>query len=320
MNGHGGSMKISRDTAEHVRGIAEELGYVGNLFASSLKGRRKKILGVLLSGFELGWSELLLSGVNACLSEAHCALRLGMFDWSPERCAKELESMAQEQVDAIICQPIPEACDAYRKLLRGGVRKLVFIGDLPEASFQAPSVVWDSREAAFDCVGRLAAAGGKRIAFIGAEPRTPMTLCRFEAYEAALCAAGLPASPERVAWLPAGVSAATAVERMLAFGPELRPDACFFMNDGLALSALHCFNSAPGLCAVASLGNLPFSGHPLIALSTMEEPVAKLGYEAAKMALASEMPAADGALQHRIAHMKFIERQTLRGSAASAGA
>jgi LacI family transcriptional regulator len=288
LNGRGPEMKIAEATIKRVREAADELGYQPNFFAHNLRRQKTDTIGVVFADLEENWAHRILKGMVSVFDPVGYTPLLSVHFWEKEREAREIQSFLQRKVDALICFPQPSNRDLYRQLI-AQKKKLLLLGDtlpdLPEANY----VAWNSGEAAATVVRHLIATGRKRIAFIGPDHRTTMTLARHQAYCDCLAEAGLPVRPEWIVWEKSGSVPIERVESLLT-GPGEKPDALFVVNDGLALPLLEALDrmkiSIPDQVAIASMGELSHSSHSGISLTSVHEPCEELGAELAKAALA----------------------------------
>src|SRR6187402_2339670 len=54
-----GRYGVAKETMEHVNSVIDEMGYVGNLSASSLRSHKTNVLGILVASFEPYSAELI---------------------------------------------------------------------------------------------------------------------------------------------------------------------------------------------------------------------------------------------------------------------
>lgn len=288
LNGRGPEMKIAEATIRRVRDAAEAMGYQPNFFAHNLRRQRTDTVGVVFADLEENWAHRILKGMVGVFDPAGYTPLLSVHFWEKEREEREIRSFLQRRVDALICFPQPASRDLYRELI-AQKKRLLLLGDtlpgLPEANY----VAWDSGRAAATVVRHLIATGRRRIAFVGPDHRTTMTLARYRAYADCLAGAGLPLREDWVIWERSGAVPTEAVTGLLQ-GRGERPDALFVVNDGLSLPLLEALDRSgirvPEDVAVASMGELSHSGHSGISLTSVHEPCEELGAELARAALA----------------------------------
>ncbi|WP_043584980.1 LacI family DNA-binding transcriptional regulator [Geminisphaera colitermitum] len=315
LNGRGREMKIPETTIARVKAAAAELGYQPNFFAHNLRRQKTDTVGIVFADLEENWAHRVLRGMTEVFDEAGYTPLLGVHFWDRAREEREVMSFLQRRVDALICFPQPESRELYESLI-AQKRKLLLLGDTLPGLAGANYVAWDSGEAARTVMRHLIASGRRRIAFVGPDHRTTMTLARYEAYCGCLAEAGLRVREDWVIWEKSGVVPTEAVMRLLQAGGGGggRPDALFVVNDGLALPLLEELDKAgiqiPDQVAVASMGDLFLSRHRAIGLTSVHEPCEELGAELAKAALALIKKPRTKAVQVRIPGNTLERRRT----------
>jgi len=316
LNGRGEEMKIAPATVDRIKAAAKEMGYQPNFFAHNLKRQRTDTVGVIFADLEENWAHRVLRGMIGVFDQVGYTPILGVHFWDKQREEREIISLLQRKVDALICFPQAESRELYSSLV-AQKKNLLLLGDtLPELN-EASYVAWDSGEAAGTVVRHLIASGRKRIAFVGPDHRTLMTLARYDAYRQCLAEAGLPIRDEWVIWERSGevpIETVADLVRSKATGRTRRPDALFVVNDGLALPLLEGLEDLgiriPEEIAVASMGDLSFSGSRSIGLTSVHEPCEELGAELARTSLEMIRKPQGKAIHRRIAGNRLEPRRT----------
>lgn len=127
--------------------------------------------------------------------------------------------------------------------------------------------------------------GLRRLAFIGGELDSPDALARFAGFRAACRDAGLPVPDEPAVQgvMMTRAEGARAAETLLDRAGE-RPQAMLFANDQMAVGALHALERrgvrVPEDIAVAGFDGIPLSRIVRPALTTVRQPMLRLGEEA----------------------------------------
>jgi len=296
LNGLAKKNHISEATANRVETAAAEMDYRPNRWARNLVRKRTNTIGALFGNLKNDWADRALTGMRAVLDDRGFLLFLTTHQLDSVVEQREIDTLLQLQVEAIICPALPDSLDAYQKLLSQNI-PLVFLetklDDLPEAS----SVVWDGEKAAYAGVRHIIETGCRRIGFLGREYPRPKDAgrympwfhaARYEGYRRALNDADLPAKPEWMGGVLYGESATDTVRRMFAGGKD-RPDAIFATLDSLALEAIRTLRAlglrVPEDVAVVGMGDQPAGGDLGAGLTTVRGPDEQLGREAAEVAL-----------------------------------
>ena len=153
----------------------------------------------------------------------------------------------------------------------------------------------DHWKGAYDAVEHLISLGHKRIAYIGGSPRTAGRLRRFHGFLEAMRAHGLSVPEELIAGpnhesgpgYSKQADGYEAMKRLLALPHP--PTAIFARNDYTALGAMSAARdngmSIPGDVAIVGVDNVPQSAFTTPPLTTVAQPTAQQGREAAEMLL-----------------------------------
>ncbi|AHF92782.1 LacI family transcription regulator [Opitutaceae bacterium TAV5] len=314
LNGRGPEMKISESTVERIRAAADELGYQPNFFASTLRRQRTDSIGVVFADLSDNWADRVLKGMLRVLDGHGYMPLISVHLWDKAREEREVQSLLKRKVDALICLPLPESRDFYKKLMAQKQKLLLLsdtLPDLPEASY----VAWDSGKAAREVMEHLLASGRRRIAFVGPTHPTTMTLARYQAYCDCLGEAGIALREDWIIWEKSGVVPTEAVARLLgSSNARNRPDALFVLNDALALRLLEKIREMgvriPEEVALASMGDFLTSSHQSISLTSAPEPCEEIGAEIAKAALKMIRSKRAQRIQLRIPGQPFVPRNT----------
>ena len=244
LNGHGGRP----DTVRKVRRATEELGYVANAVARSLKGGRTGQLTFAMQDIGNPVYVAMVREIQALTKPRGYRLLLHSTDAVVEDELSVVRSLADHTSDGLILSPI-RITDEHLRVLADAARPTVVIGSLPEDR-EAPvdSVRADSTAGAMLAVRHLVERGRRRIAFVNGPADTVPGRNRERGYRRALAASGLPYDEELVVTTEFAVEAGQdALHRLLdrAGAPHTEDgvDAVFCANDQLALGVTHALHS-----------------------------------------------------------------------------
>ena len=156
----------------------------------------------------------------------------------------------------------------------------------PVRGSTAPSVISDNLAGATTAVEHLLGLGHRRIGFIAGRDSLASAWSREEGYRAALTAAGVPVDPTLIGRGDFNPESATPLARVLLQRPD-PPSAIFAASDGMALKVLEVARelgfSVPGDLSVVGFDNIPESALTQPGLTTVDQSMYQLGYEAARM-------------------------------------
>ncbi|WP_129843398.1 LacI family DNA-binding transcriptional regulator [Streptomyces sp. RFCAC02] len=227
-----------RDTVERVRRAADELGYVPNAVARSLKDGRTRQLTFAMPDIGNPVYVAMVRAIQAVAKAAGYRLLLHSTDAVAEDELAVVRSLGDRTSDGLILCPI-RIGDGHLRALARAAGPVVVIGSLPPGT-PVDSVRADSVAGAADAVRHLHGTGRRRIAFVNGPADTVPGRNRAEGYRAGLAACGLRYDERLVVHTEFGIDAGTAAAGGLL---AARPDALFCANDQLALGALRALLS-----------------------------------------------------------------------------
>jgi DNA-binding LacI/PurR family transcriptional regulator len=284
---------VSEEVRERVLKAAAQLKYRPNMVARQLKSSRLNAVGILLPDIANPFSAELVQGMKQVFDAEGYTSFIATSNRSLEQEESSLQSFLDHRVDGLIVATRGTALGdkVLRRIAQQNV-PLVTIGR-PLRFPGVDSVTADHYQGAFDAVTHLIALGHKRIGFLGISPADARLLRRYQGYAAAMKTAGLPVhhdytvGPEDT---PAFATQQDGHDGMLRLA-HLRkpPTAVFARNDYTAIGAMHAARtlglSIPGDLAIAGFDNIPLAAFTAPPLTTVEQPIAQQGREAAQFLL-----------------------------------
>lgn len=320
LNGRAEEFGISPKTAERIRQTAAEMDYVPNAAARSLKRLGTATIGVLLANFQLDWAHRVQVGMEEVFEDTEFTPIFAPRGWSAKRERKEIEWFLERRVDGlVICVPIPGNEDCYQKVMRLGT-PVIFFSDILRTMPHANQVLWDSGQVVREAVRHLCEIGRKRIAFYGHGYQTVMTMARKRAYEDALVEFGLEYDPaidllgERVYEDQYGEYRTQLIHDFFFSGPN-PPDAVVALNDAEGLGLLRHFIEVekvrvPEDIAIVGLGDLAALGPNKMQLTTLREPLGRMGRIAAQSILRLINEPSTPPVNEVVQHVELLRRDT----------
>lgn len=270
------------EKARHVRKVAEELGYVRDVSAASLRRGTTSMIGVIVPR--------LTDTVMAMLYEslARAAARSGQFT---------IVATTEDEQDAV-----KHAADA---LLRRGVDGLIlatarnddgFTKDLAARGVPfvlilrtdgvSLSSVGDDRLGGYLATRHLLDLGHTRIGLIAGPSFASSATGRRDGYLQALREAGIEADPRLMIESTFSIDAGVDATRKL-MGVSPRPTAVFAVNDNTALGALSCLAemglSVPNDISLVGYNDIPIVRHLPTPLTSVRVPLDQIAHEALDM-------------------------------------
>ncbi|MEE6262569.1 LacI family DNA-binding transcriptional regulator [Plantactinospora sonchi] len=277
VNGHYG---VSAGTTTKVRAAIERLGYESSLVATSLRRSRTNVLGLVTHSFQSYTAEV-FKGVME-------ALRRSGFDLiiyaNSDLYGTYSEGWEQRHLTRL-SGTLTDGCIVVTPWDDVQSRTPVVVID-PARNSTTPSVTADNLAGATAAVEHLLGLGHRRIGFIAGRASMAAAWLREEGYRAALTRAGLPVDQTLIAGGDFNPESAAPLARNLLDRAD-RPTAIFAASDGMALMVLEVANklglSVPGDLSVVGFDNIPESAVAEPSLTTVDQSMYQLGYEAARM-------------------------------------
>lgn len=273
---------VSPATKARIKLLAQQMGYVPNSAARTLRTRKTKLFGLVISSMTNPiYSRVVLAieeGAHTLGYDVLLAHTLNL----PEREEACIRRMLSRGVDGLFISPVYRlATEApiYQELLARRV-PTVLLGHPAAFCNQFLNIETDDLLASYAVTQHLLKLGHKRIAFLAGPPATPWTQERLEGYRRALREAGLELDDKLVfqagRTLEEGEKAAA---QMIAEGTDAT--AVQAINDvaavGCAEALLRHGLRIPDDISVAGFGNILVGAHFRVPLTTARQPKFRLG-------------------------------------------
>ncbi len=269
---------VAADTYARVRAVIDELGYEASLVAQSLRNHRTNVIGILVADLE-PFSTELLKGVADTIRASDFELvvysaggRTGdHVGW--ER--RYLSRLSGTLIDGAILVT-PTVVDV-------NYGAPVVAVDPHTGPSALPTIDSDNLRGAQLATEHLLELGHRRIAMLTGRPDLQSAQLREQGYRQAMAAAGVPVDERLVqvgAYDPA-ISAEPA--RQLLAAPD-RPTAIFAANDLSAITTIEVAGEfglrVPEDLSVVGFDNIPESALATPPLTTVDQPIRKMGQRA----------------------------------------
>lgn len=164
-------LQVPEETQARVREVARRLGYEVNPIARALAIGRSGTVGVLFGSLEDLWQQDLAVGLSRALLARDRYAIIADANGDPEREARLVRQLHDQQVDGILVSPLDPEADYWAELTEATA--LVTIGDPLPGAPNAGCVLFDNRRGVAVALGHLAGLGHHRVAvFTPALPRT----------------------------------------------------------------------------------------------------------------------------------------------------
>ena len=258
-------------TAQRVRQVAAELGYVRDPSATSLRRGKTMTIGVVVPR--------LTDTVMAMLYEAlaHAGQRSGHFtvvattDDEPDAERTAVEALLQRRVDGVILSTARLGDDFPSQLAARGVPCVLAL----RTDGHSLASVGDDRLGGYLATRHLLDLGHRRIGVIAGPEYASSARGRVEGYRQAMAEADVDVAPSWVVESTFGIdSGADAARALMSLDP--RPTAVFAVNDNTAIGALSAFEnlglSVPKDVSLVGYNDIPIVSRLPIPLTSVRVP------------------------------------------------
>lgn len=285
-----GLPSVAETTVDHVRRVADELGYVPSSAAAGLATGRQRAVGVVVPVIDRWFYAKAIGGVDVELRRAGYDLvlyNLGGPGGDRDRAFRR--SMLRHRVDALVLLSLV-LDETERTELELTRHPMIVIGG-PAPGLRNVGV--DDVAVAATAVGHLLGLGHRRIAYVGGQDEAGMNVAvpyrRRDGFLGAMAAAGQHVPPS---WLADGrfsfAGGAAAGALLLSGSGSGRPTAVFCASDEMALGVLLAARRL-GLRVPDDLSVIGIDGHEygaVVGLTTVAQDPEAQGRVAARAVLA----------------------------------
>jgi LacI family transcriptional regulator len=278
-----GKDEVDGRTADRVRAVISDLGYVPSARAVGLARGRARVVGMLVPALTWPWMGEVLQGAVDVVEAEGYGLLLFTCNRGEESMRRFASQVSAKSFDGLLVVE-PEGTLDYITALHERGLPVILVDDRAHRP-RFPSVRTTNTDGARAAADHLLALGRRRPLVVTGPPRFGCTRERLAGFAAGYADAGLPLDPELVVtgdFTFAGGRAA--VERLRAAAVPF--DAVFAHNDLSAAGALQALRDTghrvPEDVAVVGFDDLPLAGHTHPPLTSVRQPLREMGAAAAR--------------------------------------
>lgn len=277
-----GSDRVDAELAARVHDAVARLGYRRSGLARSLRSRRARVVGLVISDIRNPFFTDVVRGVEDRVAADGYSLVLCNSDEELGKEADYLDLIVEERMAGAIVSPASSSDTRLDALTERGTPVVVI--DREAAREAVDTVLVDNVRGGSIAVHHLAENGYRRIACVTGPPRTSTGADRLAGWEAGLREAGLPVEDSLLRHADFKESGGHAAAADLLAGPD-RPDAFFVANNLMTVGVLAALREAglevPGDVGVVGFDDMPWARLLRPALTTIAQPTYELGRQAA---------------------------------------
>lgn len=297
--------EVSAETRDRVLAVIEEIGYVPDGAARSLRTRKTQTIACIIPDITNPFYPALERGIQRCAEAEGYDLIVSNTDGVVGKESRALRGLRGGRADGAVMVPFHVDRERVHEVTRAGIAlTMLYPPDVALLELGVDMIEVDTGEGARMAVDYLIAQGHQRIGMIAGIANTPPREYRLAGYRQALQSHGLPADELLIRGADyqeeGGYEAMVELLRL-----EDRPTAVFAANDLMALGAMMAIRAAglriPDDIAIIGLDDIPAAKlvHP--PLTTVAQFPDRLGQLAAELLfsrLRGEAPERGRLLRH----------------------
>lgn len=283
------SYEISTKTKKRVIEYAEQMNYMPNPIALSLKERKTRSIGVVVCEIANSFFSQAINGIESVAYKAGYNVIITQSNESYEKEVSNVKHLASRSVDGIIISISSETTDvSHLKELRDKGMPIVFF-DRVVGDIQTHKVTSDNYMGAYNATLHLIKSGYKKIAYLGNAEYLSIVKERLAGYRAALEAHNIPYNPAYVKYCPHGGMIYEEVDVVLKelLKGKNKPDAIVACADKLTTNCMRYFRknkiTVPDDVALIGYSNLDLTELLQPPLSVIRQQAYEMGAEATEL-------------------------------------
>lgn len=279
-----GKDKVTEKTKQKVEEAIQYLNYEPSMLGRNLRNSESRIVLILIPTISNPFYFEIIKGIeNMALSQNYSIL-LCETDSRPEKEEIYFDLVRKKMADGIISMDPAVNVETLKELAEN--HAIIQCSEYG-GGIGIPYVTIDSEEASYRAVKHLIQIGHRKIALMNSDEKFLYARERRMGYERALHEHGIPLKKDYIFYThELGFEPGQmAMRKILHLGD--RPTAVFAVSDLLAIGALKAIHAAglrvPGDIAVVGFDKIDFSNMTNPALTTVAQPMYKMGTIAARM-------------------------------------
>jgi LacI family transcriptional regulator len=301
----------SAEVRQRVNQAVEQLGYVPNFLARSLRSKRTRTLALVLTDITNPFWTTVARGVEDAASEEGYNVIFCNTDELASKQARYLEALIQKQVDGILLVPARSKESPIELLNHHNVKVVLLDRRLPIK--EADVVRCDSSGGAYQLVQLLLKLGHRRIAILSGPSGISSADDRVAGYRQALQEAGLQTEDQLIIYGEFSLESGYQMTcNLIAMSP--RPTALFAGNNFIAIGALKALHdegvAVPEEMSVVGFDDLPAAIVVNPFLTVAVQPAYEMGQRATKRLMECLDGQVTDGIQEIVLPVSIIERKS----------
>jgi len=277
---------ISSETRERIQKAIDELGYVPNTLARSLRSRRTNTVALIVTDITNPFFTTLARGVEDTANEAGYTVIFCNTDESAAKEEKYLNVLLQKQVDGLLLVPTQRSVNSIHQILKHGTPVVVLDRRIPEVDVD--SVRCDSLDGAYKLTKYLVSLGHRQIAIMSGAVGVSTADDRVAGYRKALEEDGIAISDRYILRGEFTPDSGYSMTEQ-AINLPLRPTALIAANNFITIGAMKALQEAemevPEDMALAGFDDLPPAIVTFPFFTVVSQPAYEMGTQAMQLLL-----------------------------------
>lgn len=304
---------IRKDTKKRIAKAAEKMGYQHNSFASNLRKKTSKTVGVIVPRLDSYFMSSVIAGMEKILNNAGYNLIISQSQESVKKEVASTQTLFHGRVDGLLVSLSSETkdLDHFNPIFKKRIPLIFFdrVVDVPHCT----SIVINNEKAGYDATKHLIDNGCKRIVHISGSLNRNVYADRLKGYKKALAQKKITYDPKLVFTNSltdqAGADVAREILKM-----SKKPDGVFTANDTSAVACMRELKRA-GMKIPGDIAFVGFNDDPIACviepnLSTIHYPGEEMGEVAATTLVNSLKHLSASNLNKIIINHELIVRQS----------
>lgn len=305
-----GRRSVAADYVERVLRAIDELGFVPNDAARTLRAGSSRVIGFLISEEDNPFFTDVARGAEQEAEKSGGIVLIGHTRGEPERESFYLEAFAEQRARGVIIQPYGDSAADLARLRSRGTPTVVLEPDRSIGSGSSISV--DNTEGGRLATTHLVKSGRRRLAFVGGPLDLPVIGRRVEGAREGAGETGLEILRTADTTIEHGRRVG---EEIAARPPAARPDGIFAGNDLVALGLLNAFTRAgirvPEDIAIVGYDDIALARSAHVPLTSVRQPREEIGAAAVRIIEEERLEGRDQR------HLRLHPELVVRSSSAS---
>lgn len=306
-----GHPAISTDTRVAVQTVAAELGY--RLPSQGRRHRKPatRLIGVVVGALHNRFMTLLLTHLHDALQEFGYQITLVIDSMNDPQNMLAFRPLIEGYLDGLIFATATLDSPVIAEMQRRGIPLVLVVRSVDNVKVDTVEI--DNVHAGAVAAEHLYELGHRRIGLVMGPQNTSTSRDRSKGVLAWLKETGLPADAVSLTWCDytseAGYSSAISM-----LGESNPVTAIVAGNDTIALGVLEAAKRrgmpVPGQLSVIGFDDMPLAGSPLVALTSIRQPVEAMARTAARRLVERIRAGGMGAPVHDILPIQLVRRET----------